>query len=228
MNFKLKVLIFLFLCLITLGCDQTEITVDNNIGTVTDYEGNSYNTIKIGTQWWMVENLKTKRFNDGTDIPVVTDDTAWGNMSNPCYCWYNNDEVSYMEEYGALYNWYTVNTGKLCPAGWHVPTKAEWKILIDYYGGNEVAGGRLKETGTVHWRDPNTNAYNESGYTALPGGGRTYKGVFDNINSCGFYWSSSESGTGGAWGWILYYNSGIIKEFNFDKRDGFSVRCLRD
>jgi len=141
-------------------------------GQFSDIDGNVYNTITIGTQIWMKENLKTTKYNDGSSIPLVTDNTAWINLSTPGYCWYNNDAATYKSAYGAMYNWYTVNTGKICPPNWHVPTDTQWETLITYLGGKIIAGGKMKETGTAHWTSPNIGATNETGFTALPGGYR--------------------------------------------------------
>jgi uncharacterized protein (TIGR02145 family) len=148
---------------------------------VTDGDGNVYNTVTIGTQIWMKGNLKTMKFNYGTSIPNVTDNTTWAGLTSAAYCWYNNDAATYKTTYGALYNWYAVdvasNDGKnVCPAGWHIPSDAEWTTLTDYLGGASVAGSKLKETGTTHWLSPNTGATNESGFTALPGGGHSRNG----------------------------------------------------
>jgi len=112
--------------------------------TVKDIDGNEYPTVVIGEQEWMAENLKTTRFNDGTSIPLVTDELKWNRTFSPAYTWYNNDKDQYKDAYGALYNWYAVNTEKLCPQGWHVPTEAEWSILTDYLGGKTIAGGKMK------------------------------------------------------------------------------------
>ncbi|MBA7527477.1 hypothetical protein ES705_19653 [subsurface metagenome] len=176
----------------------------------------------------MAENLKTTKYNDGTAIPLVTNSTEWDNLTTPGYCWYNNDEASYKNTYGALYNWYTVNTGKLCPTGWHVPTDSEWTILTDYLGGYSVAGGKLKETGTTHWNSPNTGATNESGFTALPGGYRTNSGAFNNVGSNGNWWSSTESSSTYAWHRSMNYSSSNVYRDYSGKSYGFSVRCVRD
>ncbi len=111
----------------------------------TDKNNNNYTVVKIGNQTWMAENLKTTRFNDGTPIPLVSDNTTWSTLSTPGYCWYNNDSVNFKDFGGALYNWYAVNTAKLAPPGWHVPTDAEWTTLTNYVGGLDVAGGKLKK-----------------------------------------------------------------------------------
>jgi uncharacterized protein (TIGR02145 family) len=203
-------------------------TNGNQTGTLTDKDGNTYKTVTIGTQTWMAENLKTTQYNDGTPIPLVTDANAWYNLSTPGYCWYNNEEATYKATYGALYNWYTVNTGKLCPTGWHVPTDAEWTVLTDFLGGEAVAGGKLKEAGFTHWYDPNTSATNETGFTALPGGYRGGGGYFYGIGYYGGWWSSTEGDADGAWGRYVYYsNSDVYRNYN-DKLVGFSVRCVRD
>ncbi|MCK4344762.1 MAG: hypothetical protein KAX05_05690 [Bacteroidales bacterium] len=197
-------------------------------GTVTDYDGNEYNTIKIGNQWWMAENLKTTKYNDGTAIPLVTNSTEWGNLTTPGYCWYNNDEAGYKNTYGALYNWYTVNTGKLCPTDWHVSTDSEWTTLIDYLGGESLAGGKLKEAGTTHWDSPNTGATNESGFTALPGGLRLSYGTFDFVGDYAFFWTATEFDGSGAWDRSLHYDYAEVYRYDNLKSNGFSVRCLRD
>jgi uncharacterized protein (TIGR02145 family) len=139
---------------------------------VTDYDGNVYPTVRIGTQLWMAKNLRTTRLKFGGTIQIVTDNTAWSNLTTPGYCWYNNDEAANKETYGALYNWYTIATTNLCPAGWHVPTDDDWEVLTTYLGGYNIAGDKLKEAGTAHWANPNTGATNETGFSALPGGSR--------------------------------------------------------
>lgn len=198
-------------------------------GTVTDTEGNVYNTITIGTQTWMAENLKGTRYNDGTAISNVTNNTTWAGLTTGAYCWNNNDAATYKSTYGALYNWYTVNTGKLCPTGWHVPSDAEWTTLTTYLGGESVAGGKLKETGTAHWQSPNTDATNSSGFTALPGGDRNYDGTFAAIGGYGGWWgSSAEYDTYSAWGRYMGYKSSDVSRSGSSLRSGFSVRCIKD
>jgi uncharacterized protein (TIGR02145 family) len=196
--------------------------------TVKDIDGNTYKTVKIGEQIWMAENLYTTKYNDSTDIPLVTDKTSWNNLSTPGYCWYKNDAPTYKNTYGALYNWYTVNTNKLCPTGWHVPTDAEWISLTDYLGGENVAGGKLKESGTKHWLSPNTGATNEIGFTALPGG-RRHDGTFNLIGYYGYWWSSTEYSIQT----IAFYrsvsrNKEGVYYGNWNKKAGFCVRCMKD
>ena len=200
-----------------------------NDSTVTDIDGNTYQTVTIGTQIWMVENLKTTKYKNGTAIPLVADDNIdWSNLTEPGYCWYNNNQATYGNTYGALYNWYTVNTGKLCPTGWHVPTDNEWIILTNYLGGESVAGGKLKEADTIHWNSPNAGATNETGFTALPGGYRSDDGNFFYVGFDGYWWSASELGVNYAWyKEIMFYNNGV-RALNGLKRNGFSVRCLKN
>jgi uncharacterized protein (TIGR02145 family) len=193
------------------------------IGTVSDVDGNTYSTIMIGTQVWMTENLKTTKYNDGTSIPKVTGDAAWLNLTTPGYCWYNNDSITYKTPYGALYNWYAVNTGNLCPAGWHVPTEAEYRTLDTYLGSN--SGGKLKEIGTTHWASPNTGATNETGFTSLPSGERY--DAFYAIGYYGFWWSTLDYSATHAGVMIQYNNSGIMDGDWYKKQCGFSVRCLK-
>ena len=195
---------------------------------VKDIEGNVYKTVRIGNQTWMAKNLKTTKFNDGTAIELVTDGAAWAALSTPGYCWYNNDAASYKATYGALYNGYTVSSGKLCPIDWHVPSDADWTILTNYLGGESVAGSKLKETGTSFWVSPNTGATNESGYTALPGGLRYHDGSFHDFGFSGYWWSSTEYSTARAYFRYMDYEYSNVFRFNNLKKIGFSVRCLRD
>ncbi len=207
--------------------DMVFTTLNTTNTIVTDIDGNSYKTVQIGTQVWMAENLKTTKYNNGTEIPLVTGGTEWGALTTPAYCWYNNDAPTNKEIYGAFYNWYTINTGNLCPSGWHVPSDGEWTALTDYLGGESIAGGKLKETGTTHWTSPNTGATNESGFTALPGGHRYWDGTFDVIGMSCSWWSS----TGNAgYGWMrdMDYNLSSIRGGGVYKNYGYSVRCLQD
>jgi uncharacterized protein (TIGR02145 family) len=202
------------------------------ITTVTDADGNIYNTVTIGTQVWMASNLKVTKLNDNSAIPQVPDNTTWANLSTPSYCWYNNDATTNKSTYGALYNWYTVNTGKLCPIGWHVPTDAEWTILTNYLGGLGVAAGKLKEAGTDHWATPNSDATNSTGFTALPGGNRYVNSLgtgFQSIGSMGSWWSSTVYDLTNTWVKIMVYNYSTLSDRNaYDKRQGNSVRCMKN
>ncbi|MBC8213329.1 MAG: hypothetical protein H8E71_01650 [Candidatus Marinimicrobia bacterium] len=201
------------------------------IGEMTDQDGNTYQTIQIGTQVWMSENLKVTHYRDGTAIPTGHSNSEWNNLSTGAYCAYDNNE-SNADTYGYLYNWYAVNDSRnIAPEGWHVPTDDEWTILTDYLGGSSVAGGKMKETGTEHWNSPNTGATNESGFTALPGGYRQYNGNYNYsypMGNYGYFWSSTESSSSSARGRELNYNNSAVNRHNYPKRSGFSVRCLMD
>lgn len=203
-------------------------TVTSGItGTVSDSEGNSYKTISIGTQVWMAENLKSTKCKDGTAINLVTDPLTWEFYPNAAYCWYDNN-ASNKSVYGALYNWAAVNTGKLCPTGWHVPSDAEWTTLTTFLGGTNVAAGKMKETGTSHWTTPNTAATNTSGFTALPGGSRGGFGSFSYMGNTAIWWSSKESSPTEAFRRYMYYNYADIYGGGSSKQFGFSVRCVKD
>ena len=193
-----------------------------------DIDCNIYSTVTIGSQEWMVENLKTTRYNDGKDIPLVTDKTEWSSLTSAGYCWYDNDKATYGNTYGALYNWYTLENPNLCPAGWHVTTDQEWMTLTTYLGNEKVSGGQLKESGTTHWRSPNTDATNETDYTALPGGNRDNLGDFYYVGYSGYWWTSSQVGGAFAWPRFMNYDSGSVDKFPNNKKKGFSVRCIKD
>ncbi|TAL63555.1 MAG: hypothetical protein EPN88_12055 [Bacteroidetes bacterium] len=197
-------------------------------GTVTDSDGNIYKTVKIGTQIWMAENLKTTRFNDGTAIPLITDTTAWANLSTPGYCWYSNDEATYKNLYGALYNGYTVSDSNLCPTGWHVPSREEWQQLRTFLGDSITGGGKLKETGTDHWLSPNKGAKNSNGFKALPAGFRYFHGSFASVLSFTCIWSSTGTGTDDQWYIGLYSGEASFMMDHRNKTYGFSVRCTKD
>lgn len=191
---------------------------------LSDIDGNVYDTMVIGTQVWMAENLRTKRLNDGTEIPFVESDTAWSNLESPGYCWYGNYEAFFsLNHYGALYNYYAVTSGKLCPVGWHVPDTDEWYTLIMYLG-NDVAGGKMKETGTRNWLNPNTGATNESGFNALPGGFRNaYYKDFQRFRVSGHFWHSEPTDAMR----VTYSSEDVIYD-SMSRNDGLSVRCIRD
>ncbi|MFO7721708.1 MAG: fibrobacter succinogenes major paralogous domain-containing protein [Bacteroidales bacterium] len=213
------------------GCKKDQ---DNlQPGTVKDTDGNTYKIVEIGDQWWMAENLKTTRYNDGTLIPNQPDDTLWVDLTTGAYCWYDNNYNNLGSVYGALYNWFAVSTGKLCPQGWHVPTDEEWTKIISYLGELTVAGGKLKTTGTFEggtglWRDPNTDATNESGFLGLPGGRRDNYGNFGHVGYYGDWWSSTAGSTTTAWSRELGYNYSNVYKGSSNKGLGFSVRCVKD
>jgi len=208
--------------LIPSSCDKEEPEPETT--TVTDYDGNVYNTVKIFNRTWMAENLKTSKLNNGTIITLVSDDWNWDFLDEPKRCYYNNDGLANWDVYGHLYNFFAAKSGKLCPAGWHVPTKEEWGTLIGYLGGYNSAGGKLKEPGTVHWIEPNTGADNSSGFTALPGGYRTSDGSYEQIGYAGLWWC-----IGNKEALKLSYNSSSVTSHWFlNSYGGAYVRCVKD
>lgn len=216
-----------------------------NCGTVTDADGNVYSTVQIGDQCWMAENLKVTKYPGGSSIPLVTDNTTWGNLADnstdDAYCYYNNNASGEANTYGALYTWAAAmgdnavssssnpsGVQGVCPTGWHLPSGAEWTELIDYLGGESVAGGKMKEAGTIHWNSPNTGADNSSGFSALPGGSRSSNGTFTSFGYHDKWWSATEYDATTAWQRRRYYVDANILSSNSNKSYGFSVRCLRD
>lgn len=185
--------------------------------------------VTIGTQIWTSCNTFVSKYSDGTDIPEVTDPTAWAALTTGAWCWYNNDSAN-ETVYGKLYNWYAVNDPRgLAPLGYHVPTNAEWTILTSYLGGNAAAGGAMKESGISHWQTPNTGATNTSLFTGLPGGFRNgFNGNNNNIGSNGYWWSSTENDLTTAWVDSLIYSDSIAYNNTLNKNNGYSVRLIKD
>lgn len=197
--------------------------------TVVDIDGNVYHTVTIGTQVWMVENLRVTKYRNGDPITNVTSNTLWTGLNSGAYCWYNND-VANKGTYGALYNWYAVNDSRgIAPAGWHVPTQDERTILDNFLGGSSVAGGPLKEAGTVHWASPNTGATNSSGFTAVPAGYRVSgTGAFSSLGFQNYSWTTTESSATSAYRRQLQYNAANSPTGISDKKSGFAVRLVKD
>ena len=194
-----------------------------------DIDNNHYNLVQIGIQLWMADNLKTTRLNDGTAIPLVNGNSEWRNLTSPAYCWRDNDEAAYKDPYGALYNWHTVNSGKLCPVGWHVPDESDWTRLELYLGGRSTAGGKLKEGGTLHWNSPNTGA-TDNYYFAMIGSGyrEGQGGGFYELNRGGYLWSAGEENpTDGLWRGFSKDNVRMDLGHS-GKSTGMSVRCIMD
>jgi len=199
------------------------------VGTVTDIDGNIYNTITLGTQVWMVENLRTTLYRDGSSIPNITDNAGWAATTEGAFCDYDNDPDN-AAVYGRLYNKYAVlDTRNIAPDGWHVPSTAELITLFNYVGGYDVAGGRMKETGSEHWLSPNTGADNSSGFTAVGAGWRSnYDGTFYGLQNRNYFWSSIETYTT----FILDYDSESYTISSYGCPScwtyGYSVRCIKD
>jgi len=199
---------------------------DFETGTMTGNDGKTYTTIKIGSQWWMMENLKETKYRNGNAIPNVTDGSTWAGLASGARCAYNNSETT-ANTYGYLYNWHAVDDSRnLAPSGWRVPTDADWTALTNYLGSH--AGGKMKTTGTTHWESPNEGATNESGFSALPGGYRYYTGYFYYLGSHALFWSATERYTGNAWRRYLGYRGSDVHRGDGNKRNGFSVRLVRD
>lgn len=219
------------------------------LSTVTDYDGHVYNVVKIGNQGWLAENLKTTHYANGTAIPPITDNTAWSNLgdnsTDDACCYYENG-ITNRDTYGTLYTWAAAMNGQssstanpsgiqgVCPNGWHVPSLDEWTELIDYLGGESVAGGKMKATGTIQagtglWEDPNTGANNESGFSAVPGGFRSNtNGGFYLIGSYGSWWSATENSGTRAWTYDLENENPVAFQGYSNQSVGNSVRCIRD
>ena len=209
------------------------------IRTVTDIDGNVYRAVKIGSRWWIAENLKVTHYRNGEAIPNVTDKTEWSNLTAGAYCNYNNNENNAVT-YGRLYNWFSViDSRNIAPVGWHVPDDEEWKQLEMYLGMSQSQadaigargtdeGGKLKEAGITHWASPNTGANNESGFTALPGGYGGWDGSFGDMGSSTTFWSAAEGGSNLAWGRRLNHNRSEVTRASYEKRAGFSVRLVTE
>jgi len=214
------------------------------VSTITDIDGNVYNTVLIGGQCWMAENLRVTRYRNGGAIPTKRTDIQWNSSiynGTGFYAIYPhgdvdgiNSEAGVVAAYGKLYNWYAVTDSRgLCPEGWHVPHDDEWTTLVNYLGGSSVAGGKMKSTRTEpdphpRWRSPNTGTTNESGFSGLPGGARASAGYYSAIGVNGGWWSSTEGPSSNAWSRTLFYNYGSVARGGGGKQSGFSVRCLRD
>jgi uncharacterized protein (TIGR02145 family) len=202
-------------------------TITFNFVACSDGNNTNYPVVQIGTQLWMAANLSATNLNDGTVIQNVTDGVIWSDLSTPAYCWYDN-QIQNKLIYGALYNWFVVGTGKICPAGWHVPSDEEWTTLVAYLGGEAVAGGKLKETTNAHWLTTSTTVTNSTGFTALPGGYRYYAGNFGSITWDGIWWTSTDGPA--THGFIRGMNHGYITvgSINTYKKDGNSIRCIKN
>ncbi|MFZ4400759.1 MAG: fibrobacter succinogenes major paralogous domain-containing protein [Bacteroidales bacterium] len=223
-----------FLLIFTYGCkksdDSSTVTPTPVPTTVTDIDGNVYQTVTVGTQVWLKQNLKVSRFRNGDTITNVTDGVTWSNITTAACCDFGNNSSNSIT-YGRLYNFYAANDSrKIAPLGWHVSTDADWTKLKTYLGGDNIAGGKLKETGTLHWSSPNTAATNSSGFTAIPGGFREMDGSFDNSNMLrvGIYWTTTSFNSTSAWYLALNYDAAVVGRDKGSTNRGYSLRCVKD
>jgi uncharacterized protein (TIGR02145 family) len=197
--------------------------------TVTDIDGNVYHTVTIGSQVWMVEDLRVAHYRDGTVIPHVVDVEEWSDLTTGAYCLPEHDPSAQKDTYGLLYNFHAVRDRRgLCPRDWHVPTAEEWRTLIAQLGGTQVAGGRMKDTGAGLWRVVAPGTTNDSGFSALPAGGRGRFGPAAEVGYYATWWSSTPSDAAFAWHWGLYPDKNGVRFNPGHQSSGFSVRCIRD
>ena len=227
-NFLSSLMIMGMLFFLLTSCSKKDTTPTPL--TVTDMDGNIYQTVTIGSQIWMAENLKTTKFNDGSPIPFVPDSSLWGSLTSPGFCYYYNNPGVYKAAYGAMYNWYAVNSGKLAPTGWHVPTKDEWTLLTNYLGGDSLAGGKMKLNSPYYWYYSNKGATNSSGFTALPGGYRYYmdNSAFFLLGAVGNWWSATQNDNANAFYLSIGTESASSSQGSDNKANGFRIRCIKD
>lgn len=202
---------------------------DIEYGILTDQDGNIYKTVKIGTQTWMAENLRTTKYRNGDEIQKVVNDSEWAYLSSGAFCNYNNTEdYNTIATYGRLYNWFVIDDSRnVAPNGWHVPSDAEWTTLINFLGGDLNAGGKMKMKESLIWVNPDPNITNESGFTAIPAGMREwYTGEYSF--ACGF-WSNTQADDGvSSWHRSLSVDNNTITRYQPNKMYGFSIRCVKD
>lgn len=243
--YTLIILATLFLFVFSCKKDEEENKNQTTPTSITDVDGNVYQTVKIGTQVWMKENLKVTKFNDGTVIPFVSDSAAWTVLTSPGYCWQSND-VANKNIYGGLYNWYAVNTGKLAPTGWHIASDSEWTTLENYLisngynydgttSGNKYAKSLASNSG---WTTDTTigsvgntdfpSKRNAVGFTGLPAGNRSYTGTFYYKEGGAFWWTTTEGDSIKAYYKFILYNKANVTTNNHFKKFGFTIRCIKD
>ncbi len=225
---KSGVLSLILIGLILISSISCKKEASNEPAPVKDIDGNIYHEVTIGAQVWMVENLKTTKYRNGEPITNITAGIEWRNQVEGSFCWYNN-EASYKNVYGALYNWHAVNDSRnIAPAGWHVASNAEWVTLVNFLGGGIIADGKLKETGNIHWLKPSVTANNQSGFTALPGGYRGVEGSFSDLGLRVSWWCSDDDGSASAQGKSMVNDASNVLTVNTDKTAGYSVRCIKN
>ena len=247
----------ILLVVLLTGCLPSDNPTESNIteppnpnemnaeGTVTDIDGNIDNTIKIGNQVWTVENLRVTKYTDGTPIPQIQDNNEWSNSDTGAYCYYGTPVTVINKNYGVLYNWYTINTGKLTPKGWHIPTYSDWEKLEEYLvangycwdgttDDNKIAMSLAGQTGWKYYEcdgcvGNDTTNNNSTGYSAFPAGYRDSDGNYDFNRQYATWWSSTESASVTS---AFYYSINYSRPYPychpFDKNHGLSVRLIRD
>ena len=216
------VLFLLVICI--LGCSDDD---EPQTHAVQDIDGNVYAAKAIGSQVWMIDNLRVTKLNDGTAIPYVTDDDDASILTTGAFTYYGDNPAN-QNVYGALYNWHAVNSGKLCPTGWHIPSDSEWTTLINSLGGEGVAGGDMKAIGTSHWSAPNTGATNNSGFTALPAGYLYDDSEYHSLGNVAHWWTSTQSDADAAFDRYVTFQSASATKGTYNKEVFYSCRCLKD
>jgi uncharacterized protein (TIGR02145 family) len=207
--------------------NQIKLTTNTASTTISDIEGNTYNTINIGNQIWMTSNLSTSRFRNGVYIPYILNSTQWATTKSPALSFYNHDN-NFESNYGKQYNWYAVADPQgLCPVGWHIPTNSDWTVLSDNLGGLNLAGGRMKNAGTTFWIFP-SNGTNASGFNGLPGGFRNVDGTFGILLHNAYWWSATDENEQNAFSRSIVYTDNVLSVNSSLKNQGFSIRCLKD
>ncbi|XOV92253.1 MAG: FISUMP domain-containing protein [Bacteroidota bacterium] len=194
---------------------------------IDERDGYAYGTVQIGDQIWMAENLRATELSDNTPIPNVVDRPTWAGLTSPGYAWYNNDPQA-SSDYGILYNWYVIETGKACPSGWRMSDKNDWDILIESAGGISNAGNTLKEVGFSHWTNNMSNVTNSLNFTALPGGFIADSGGSEELGRFGFFWTATETSTNYAYFLQLSGNDPAVTWISNGKNFGLSIRCIKN
>lgn len=225
---------FLLLALSLTQCENEsfssngEIDYTGHFGTIADINGNVYQIFGIGTQIWMAQNLRTSRLNNSVKINLVIDNNQWKSLNQPGYCWYKNDSIK-NERFGALYNFFAVETGLLCPTGWHVPTRYDWNVLIRSLGGENVAGGKMKSYYSGFWSYP-PDFSNRPGFSAIPGGYRSSVSnrQFTSIDTAGYWWTLNSDSDSGNYSIILKALNASVYSSHLSNNDGLSIRCIKN
>ncbi len=227
--------LFSFLVLFSCSKNSTDSGDDGpSTGTIRDIDGNLYKVFRIGKQWWMAENLKVTKYRNGEWIINVTGSATWSALQGGAYCYYDNN-FDNAGIYGHMYNWHAlVDPRNIAPEGWHVATDKDWQQLINYLGGEDVAGAKLKSTGTIEdgnglWSETNEFSTNESGFSALPGGYRSWNGKFGGEGSTAYFWSSTETSSGTAYSYYLINDTSNVYRYDSGvKQAGYSIRCVKN